>query len=103
MNRSTNGISAAGLMDFPREKVNPFVGKTIVVTGKLKYFTRAAIHAKIKTLGAKPVKMVSRNTDYLICGEKPGSKLDKALLLGTKILTEEEFLRMARWLRGGTP
>lgn len=73
----------------------PFAGATIVVTGKLKYFTRSMIHAKIESLGAKAGRTVSRKTDYLIRGEKPGSKLDRAHLLGITVLTEEEFLAMA--------
>lgn len=77
----------------------PFAGTTIVVTGKLKCFTRSMIHAKIESLGAKARRTISRKTDYLICGEKPGSKLNKAHLLGVKILTEKEFLAMVHQYR----
>jgi DNA ligase (NAD+) len=75
---------------------NPFIGRTIVVTGKLEYFTRDSINAKIESLGAKAGSSVSKNTDYLICGEKAGSKLDKARTLGVKVLTEQEFLAMEK-------
>jgi DNA ligase (NAD+) len=75
---------------------NPFSGRTIVVTGKLEHFTRNGINAKIEELGATAGSAVSKNTDYLICGEKAGSKLDKAQTLGVKILTEREFLSMAQ-------
>jgi len=74
---------------------NIFSGRTIVVTGKLESFTRDSINAKIESLGAKAGSSVSSNTDYLICGEKAGSKLGKAKSLGVKIISEEQFLSMA--------
>lgn len=73
---------------------NVFTGKTLVVTGSLTHFTRDSINAKIEEIGAKAGSSVSKNTDYLIAGEKAGSKLAKAQALGVKILTEEEFLSM---------
>lgn len=76
------------------EVLHPFAGATIAVTGKLKYFTRAAIHAEIESLGAKFGRRLSRNTDYLICDETAKSKLAKALQLGVRVLTEDEFLEM---------
>lgn len=75
-------------------KENVFTGCTIVATGKLQHFTRDEINAKILELGAKPGSSVTKKTNYLICGEKAGSKLNKALDLGVTILTEDEFLRM---------
>ncbi|MDR0475224.1 MAG: NAD-dependent DNA ligase LigA [Treponema sp.] len=77
------------------KKRNSFSGRTIVVTGKLESFTRDTINAKIESLGAKAGSSVSKNTDYLICGEKAGSKLGKASELGVTVLTEQEFLDMA--------
>ena len=74
---------------------NPFTGRTIVVTGKLVHFTRNSINAKIEELGATAGSAISKNTDYLVCGEKAGSKLDKARALGVTILSEQEFLNMA--------
>jgi len=74
---------------------NPFAGRTVVVTGKLENFTRDSINEKIESLGAKAGGSVSRNTDFLICGEKAGSKLGKAQSLGVKVLTERQFLSMA--------
>ncbi|RKI94362.1 NAD-dependent DNA ligase LigA [Parablautia intestinalis] len=73
---------------------NTFAGCTIVATGKLENFTRDGINAKIISLGATPGSSVTKKTDYLICGEKAGSKLAKAEQLGVKILTEQEFLEM---------
>ena len=77
------------------KKGNPFAGRTIVVTGTLVNFTRDSINSRIESLGAKAGSSVSKNTDYLICGEKAGSKLSKAQSLGVKVLSEQEFLRMA--------
>ena len=73
---------------------NTFAGCTIVATGKLKNFTRDGINAKIISLGATPGSSVTKKTDYLIYGEKAGSKLAKAEQLGVKILTEQEFMEM---------
>jgi len=73
---------------------NPFVGKTLVVTGKVEPYTRDGINAKIYSLGAKAGSSVSKNTDYLICGENAGSKLAKAQALGVAVLSPAEFFRM---------
>lgn len=73
---------------------NPFTGCTIAATGKLENFTRDGINSKIISLGGIAANSVTRKTDYLICGEKPGSKLTKARELGIKVLTEQEFLGM---------
>lgn len=75
-------------------KENPFINKTIVATGKLEHFTRDEINTKILSLGGKPGSSVSKKTDYLICGEKAGSKLTKAKSLGIPVLSEAEFLEM---------
>ncbi len=69
-------------------------GKTIVVTGSLKNFDRLGIEAFIKQHGGKPGDSVSKNTSYVVAGEKAGSKLDKANKLGVKVLTEDEFLKL---------
>ena len=73
---------------------NPFMGKTIVVTGSLENFTRTTIQSKIESLGAKSGSSVSKNTDYLLAGDKAGSKLTKAKDLGVRILTEAKFISM---------
>ena len=70
---------------------NPFIGKSVAVTGKLDNYTRDGIKARLLEVGAKPVSKVSRRTDYLILGERPGNKLVKALALGINILSEREF------------
>ncbi len=73
---------------------NPFCGKSVAVTGKLDNYTRDSIQARLRELGAKPVSKVSKRTDYLILGERPGNKLVKALALETTILSEQEFEAM---------
>jgi len=73
---------------------NPFAGKTVVITGKLVRGTREELQAKLFSLGAKPSGAVSSGTDFLIVGEKAGSKLAKAQSLGVKTLTEAEFEAM---------
>ena len=72
----------------------PLFGKTVVATGKLEHYTRDGIQNKLLELGANPASTVTRKTDYLIVGEKAGSKLTKALQLGIRTLTEEEFEEM---------
>ena len=81
-------------MNVEQSEQNPFAGRTIVATGKLMNYTRDGIQAKILSLGAKAGSSVSKNTDYLICGDKAGSKLAKAQSLGVRILSEYEFLSM---------
>jgi len=70
---------------------NPFSGKTVVVTGSLFLFTRASVHELLEVRGAKVSGSISKKTDYLIAGEKAGSKLSKAKQLGITVLTEKEF------------
>ena len=75
---------------------NPFMGKSICVTGKLEHFTRDSINAKILELGAKVASGVSAKTDYLITNtpDSGSSKNVNAKKFGTTIITEEEFLQM---------
>lgn len=74
------------------EVSNALKGLNFAVTGVLKNFTRNKIEEFIISHGGKVTESVSKNTDYLIAGENPGSKLSKAQQLGVKILSEEEFL-----------
>ncbi|WP_163193170.1 NAD-dependent DNA ligase LigA [Clostridium thermarum] len=75
---------------------NAFEGKTVVVTGSLKNYSRTEIKGKLESLGAKVSSSVSKKTDYVIVGEDAGSKYDKAVELGINILTEEAFEEMLR-------
>lgn len=69
----------------------PLLGKTLVVTGTLQRYSRSEAHDLIAKAGGKAAGSISGATDYLVAGEKAGSKLDKAAKLGVKVLTEEEF------------
>ncbi|MCI0864160.1 MAG: NAD-dependent DNA ligase LigA [Chloroflexi bacterium] len=78
-------VSAEGL---------PLTGRTFVVTGTLSGFSRSESESRIKALGAKVTSSVTRNTDYLVVGESPGSKLAAAERLGTAILDETAFAEL---------
>lgn len=71
-------------------------GKTVVVTGTLASFSRDEAEGLVRAAGGKPAGSVSGKTDYVVAGEKAGSKLDKAKQLQIPILTEEEFLALVR-------
>lgn len=67
-------------------------GKTFVVTGSLDNFSRNGIKDFIKQHGGKVASSVSKKTDYVLIGEKPGSKYKKALDLGVEIIDEQKFM-----------
>lgn len=73
----------------------PLSGKTIVVTGTLTGFTRSEIEETIKRLGGRPSSSVSKKTDFVLVGENPGSKFEKAKKLGVPIINEDEFEKIA--------
>lgn len=68
-----------------------FSGKTFVLTGTLTSYTRSAAASLIKERGGKVTGSVSKKTDFLLAGDSPGSKFDKAEKLGVKIIEEKEF------------
>jgi DNA ligase (NAD+) len=74
----------------------PLSGKTIVVTGTLKKYTRSDIEAKIRDLGGVAAGSVSKNTSFVVVGEDAGSKLTKANALGVRTMTEDEFDAMLK-------
>lgn len=75
---------------------SPLNGKTVVFTGTLSGLARAEAKAIAQKCGAKVAGAVSGHTDYVIVGEDAGSKAKKALELGIKTLTEDEFLEMTK-------
>ncbi|MCZ6788517.1 MAG: NAD-dependent DNA ligase LigA, partial [Chloroflexi bacterium] len=72
----------------------PLAGKRLVITGRLASMSRSQAEGRVKELGGSVSGSVSRKTDYLVAGEEPGSKLEQAAELGTRTLSEEEFLRL---------
>jgi DNA ligase (NAD+) len=73
---------------------SPFEGKIFVVTGTMTGFSRPEIEMAIRRLGGATSSSVSRKTDFLVAGENPGSKLEKAQTLGVRIIGEKEFLQL---------
>ena len=71
-------------------------GKSFVLTGALSGLTRDDAAELLERLGARVGGSVSRQTDYVVVGDRPGEKLDAARRLGVPTLTEREFLAMVR-------
>jgi DNA ligase (NAD+) len=72
----------------------PLVGKSFVLTGSLTSLTRGQAQEKIRAAGGTVTDAVSRKVDYLVVGDDPGSKLDKAKKLGITILDETKLLAL---------
>ncbi len=70
---------------------HPFNGKTFVLTGALQHYTRDGARDLIKARGGHVSGSISKATDFLLMGEEPGSKLEKATKLGVPLMTEAEF------------
>ncbi|MCL5435543.1 MAG: NAD-dependent DNA ligase LigA [Patescibacteria group bacterium] len=77
-------------------KSGPLVGKKVVVTGTLQTLSREEAKEAVRAAGGDWVSSVSRNTDYVVVGENPGSKAEKARDLGVKILDETEFVKLLK-------
>ena len=78
------------------QKGSDFDGKTFVLTGTLPTLKRSDAKKLIESYGGKVSGSVSKNTDFVVAGEEAGSKLDKALSLGIKILSEAELTEMLK-------
>ena len=71
-------------------------GKTLVFTGELKDFTRSQAEHLVRELGGNAASSISESTDFLVAGEDPGSKYNKAKNLGVKVIDEEKFKEMIK-------
>lgn len=78
------------------EGVKLLAGKTFVFTGTLSRFKREEAEELVRKLGGEATGSVSRRTSFVVVGENPGSKFDKARELNVKTITEEEFLKMLK-------
>lgn len=83
-----------------RSQPHPLAGKVFVLTGTLGGMTRDEARVRIQAVGGKVSGSVSKNTDYVVAGGKPGSKLRKAEKLGVAVIDEDGLLRR---LAAGTP
>ena len=90
-------LISGGVEILPQEKTGrKLQGKNFVLTGTLKSITRPEAEKRIRLLGGHPLNSVSSKTDFLVLGENPGSKLERAGEFGVKIIDEEEFLKMIK-------
>lgn len=80
----------------------PLAGKIFVLTGALRRYTRQQAQEMIESLGGRVTSSVSRKTDYVVVGEDPGSKYEKAVALGVSVLREEDFERLCKGARAGS-
>ncbi len=78
------------------KKSSKLGGKAFVFTGSLDTISREDAEERVRELGGDSVSFVSKNTDYVVAGEDPGSKYDKAKKLGLKIIDEKEFLKLTK-------
>lgn len=92
-----DGLIKAGVKIIPPKKIEAKLkGLTFVFTGALKTMTRDEAKEKVRILGGKVSSSVSKETDFVVAGESPGSKYEKAKKLGIKIISEKEFLKMIK-------
>jgi len=88
----------AGGVRLEEERVDtgpkPLAGLTVVVTGSLIDFSRDTASEAISSLGGKVSGSVSKKTDFVVVGDSPGSKYDKALSLAVPVLDEDGFRRL---------
>jgi DNA ligase (NAD+) len=90
-----NGLTLSNPIVEPGQKAShAFSGKSVVVTGTLTAMSRDEAKDAIRQRGGKVTGSVSRKTDYLVYGDKPGSKLDKAQKLGVALLDEAALLKI---------
>jgi len=85
---------AFGYQNKPQQTESQIRDKTFMFTGKLTLFTRSQAQSLVEEKSGVAGVSVSKTTDYLVVGDKPGSKLAQASLLGVKVISEKEFLEL---------
>jgi DNA ligase (NAD+) len=86
------GVNCSGM---PRPRAAGAIsGKTFVLTGSLSGFTREEAQEAIEEKGGKVSSSVSKKSNYVVAGDAPGSKFDKAKALGVAVITEDEFIKL---------
>jgi DNA ligase (NAD+) len=73
------------------DEPRPLVGLTVVITGSLQTFSRDEAKEEVQRRGAKASSSVSKKTDFVVVGDSPGSKYDKAVQLKVPVLDEDGF------------
>ncbi|KKL59771.1 hypothetical protein LCGC14_2211980 [marine sediment metagenome] len=99
--RTIERMRFAGVQTFiplpdEEKEVSPIQGKVFMFTGRLTLFTRDKAQALVESRGGVAGSSVSKNTNFLVVGEKPGSKLGHAAMLGIKTISEREFLEVVK-------
>lgn len=89
-------LNAGIRVEAPKRTGTKLAGKTFVFTGSLEALGRQDAERRVRTLGGDPASSVSVKTDYVVAGESPGSKADKAKKLGVRIISEKQFLNMIK-------
>ena len=91
-------LEAVGMKmtELVRKGPQPLARTTFVFTGELARMSRSQAEALVRQRGGQPSSSVSQLTDYVVVGESPGSKAEKAKKLGVKIINEAEFLRLTK-------
>jgi DNA ligase (NAD+) len=77
----------------PEERAQPLLGKTIVLTGGMETLSREEATELAQAAGARVASSVSKKTDFIVAGESPGTKFEKAVALGVEVIDEAEFRR----------
>lgn len=90
------GVNTKSLKVQDENTARKFEGLSFVLTGTLEKFTRGEAKELIEKLGGKVAGSVSKKTDMVLAGAEAGSKLDKAVELGIKVIDELEFEKMLR-------
>jgi len=94
--RLVKELESAGLkMEAVGGRKGPLEGKVFLFTGELRSMTRSEAQSIVESIGGRVSSSVTKSTDYVVVGEAPGSKLEKARKMGKEILDEKAFLRLA--------